>query len=226
MDFEEYDGPMPRLVVPMELLEASASKMPSMIWWLSKRMCERVEMKTRSTARGSNSFKASNSFIKVGTWQTTPLPMRFLQPLLMMPQGNKWKAYFLPSTTNVWPAFAPPLKRAQTCASFAMMSTNFPLPSSPHCAPSTTENLQSSSWTGCGDEELASKLPPWRRWSRRPWPPISPVLLFALALFSLNVLPGDPSTLGSREKTMAAVTLKTTELHSGRRKGTGRRANA
>ena len=28
--------------------------------------------------------------------------------VLMMPLGNRWKSYSLPSTTTVWPALLPP----------------------------------------------------------------------------------------------------------------------
>mmetsp|Transcript_13710 Transcript_13710/g.39104 ORF Transcript_13710/g.39104 Transcript_13710/m.39104 type:complete len:216 (-) Transcript_13710:11-658(-) len=147
---------MPRFVVPMELLEASASRMPSMSWWLSMSMCVRVEMKTRSEARGSNSFSASSSRISVGRWQATPLPMRFLQLLLIIPQGSRWKAYFLPSTTRVWPALAPPLNLAQSCTSCARMSTSLPLPSSPHWAPRTTQNFQGFLWPSSGGARAAT----------------------------------------------------------------------
>src|SRR5690606_24745333 len=44
---------------------------------------------------------------------------------------------FLPSTTRVCPALLPPAKRATSSASAASTSTTLPLPSSPHCAPTT-----------------------------------------------------------------------------------------
>src|SRR5690606_29336213 len=45
---------------------------------------------------------------------------------------------FRPSKSNVWPAFGPPWKRAITSYCGAITSTTLPLPSSPHCAPSST----------------------------------------------------------------------------------------
>ena len=44
----------------------------------------------------------------------------------------------VPSTTSVWPALWPPWKRTTTSARSDSQSTIFPLPSSPHCEPTTT----------------------------------------------------------------------------------------
>src|SRR5207249_4707075 len=41
-------------------------------------------------------------------------------------------------TTTVWPALLPPANRATTLTWGARRSTTFPLPSSPHCVPTTT----------------------------------------------------------------------------------------
>src|SRR6478609_6577501 len=43
----------------------------------------------------------------------------------------------MPSITSVWPALWPPWKRTTTSARSESQSTILPLPSSPHCAPTT-----------------------------------------------------------------------------------------
>ena len=60
------------------------------------------------------------------------------------PLGRRWNAnvVFVFSgpigTTMVCPALLPPAQRAHTSTSADRMSTSLPLPSSPHCEPSTT----------------------------------------------------------------------------------------
>src|SRR5262245_35897258 len=55
-----------------------------------------------------------------------------------MPEGIVCRTYFSRPTTTVWPALLPPEKRTTTFTCGVMMSTTLPLPSSPHCAPTTT----------------------------------------------------------------------------------------
>src|SRR5512138_1615845 len=55
-----------------------------------------------------------------------------------IPAGMRWRTVFSPPTTSVWPALFPPWNRTTTSASCVSRSTIFPLPSSPHWAPTTT----------------------------------------------------------------------------------------
>mmetsp|Transcript_21116 Transcript_21116/g.69830 ORF Transcript_21116/g.69830 Transcript_21116/m.69830 type:complete len:204 (+) Transcript_21116:1809-2420(+) len=135
---------MPRFVVPSAppLPAFSASSMPSMTRCPSRSTCARDEMTNFSSEESSpNCLSSSKS---VGTWTTTPLPMTLTHVSRSMPQGRRWNAYFLPSTSSVWPAFAPPLNRHTRSARPASTSTSLPLPSSPHWAPSTT--MTRASW--------------------------------------------------------------------------------
>src|SRR6476646_2116229 len=50
----------------------------------------------------------------------------------------RWNLNVSSPRTMVWPALFPPWKRATTSARSARRSTTLPLPSSPHCAPTTT----------------------------------------------------------------------------------------
>src|SRR3954463_2837104 len=63
--------------------------------------------------------------------------MHFL-PGCRMPLGTRCRTVFVPPTTSVCPAFAPPWKRTTTSAQEVKRSTIFPLPSSPHWAPTIT----------------------------------------------------------------------------------------
>src|SRR5512132_1434659 len=69
---------------------------------------------------------------------TTPQPITQRQPLCRIPEGIVCRTYFSRPTTTVWPALLPPWKRTTTFTCGVMTSTTFPLPSSPHCAPTTT----------------------------------------------------------------------------------------
>src|SRR5689334_24923043 len=69
---------------------------------------------------------------------TTPQPTTQRQPLCRMPEGIVCSTYFSRPTTTVWPALLPPEKRTTTFTCGVMTSTTLPLPSSPHCAPTTT----------------------------------------------------------------------------------------
>src|SRR2546430_5572449 len=55
-----------------------------------------------------------------------------------MPEGIRWSFQVLPSRTMVCPALLPPWKRTTASARSASRSVIFPLPSSPHWAPTTT----------------------------------------------------------------------------------------
>src|SRR5438034_11513896 len=52
-----------------------------------------------------------------------------------MPDGIRWNLNVSPLRTIVWPALLPPWKRTTASARSASRSTIFPLPSSPHWAP-------------------------------------------------------------------------------------------
>ncbi len=68
---------------------------------------------------------------------TIPSPSTQVTPLLSTPDGMRRVTYFLPSTTSVWPALAPPAQRTTKRAFSVSRSTIFPFPSSPHCTPTT-----------------------------------------------------------------------------------------
>ncbi len=55
-----------------------------------------------------------------------------------MPEGIRWNFHLVPSRTIVWPALLPPWKRITRSACSAKRSVIFPLPSSPHWAPTIT----------------------------------------------------------------------------------------
>src|SRR5215469_8113242 len=55
-----------------------------------------------------------------------------------MPLGSSWNLNSPCSVTTVWPALLPPCDRTTMSARWARKSTSLPLPSSPHCPPTTT----------------------------------------------------------------------------------------
>src|SRR3954447_2270011 len=55
-----------------------------------------------------------------------------------MPDGIRWNLKVSPLRTIVWPALLPPWKRTTASACSASRSVIFPLPSSPHWAPTMT----------------------------------------------------------------------------------------
>src|SRR6476469_5123478 len=55
-----------------------------------------------------------------------------------MPDGMRWNLNVSPPRTIVWPALLPPWKRTTASACSASRSVIFPLPSSPHWAPTMT----------------------------------------------------------------------------------------
>src|SRR5207302_11492149 len=97
------------------------------------------ESRPRLRSRSISSISASGS-------TTTPLPMMHFLPGCSTPLGTRCSTVFTPPTTSVWPAFAPPWKRTTTSAHEVKRSTIFPLPSSPHWAPTmTTFDMRSKS---------------------------------------------------------------------------------
>src|SRR4051794_8780872 len=69
---------------------------------------------------------------------TTPLPITEVFSACRIPEGIRWNLNSSPSRTMVWPALLPPWKRTIVVARSARRSTTFPLPSSPHWAPTMT----------------------------------------------------------------------------------------
>src|SRR5262245_23611741 len=59
-------------------------------------------------------------------------------PSRTTPDGSRESLYVAPSMTRVWPALWPPWKRTTMSACSDSQSTILPLPSSPHCDPTTT----------------------------------------------------------------------------------------
>ena len=68
---------------------------------------------------------------------TIPSPSTQVTPARNTPDGISRVTCFLPSTTSVWPALAPPAQRTTMWARSVSRSTILPFPSSPHCAPTT-----------------------------------------------------------------------------------------
>src|SRR5207237_91258 len=69
-----------------------------------------------------------------------PLAMTEVQSGRRMPEGMRWKAYFLSSPEGwriltVWPALEPPFQRMAKSKCSVRRSTILPLPSSPHWRP-------------------------------------------------------------------------------------------
>src|SRR5207249_10258448 len=97
-----------------------------------------LEMKRLPSSVTPRRTSASISSISEPGSTTTPQPITQRQPGCRMPDGIVCRTYFSRPTTTVWPALFPPAKRATTFTCGARMSTTFPLPSSPHCVPTTT----------------------------------------------------------------------------------------
>src|SRR3990172_4801932 len=87
------------------------------------------------------SLRSSISSRSTSGSTTTPSPMTQVFPGWSIPEGMRWKMNFSSPTMTVWPALLPPWKRTTTSAWSASMSTIFPLPSSPHWAPTMTTLL-------------------------------------------------------------------------------------
>src|SRR3954469_8385284 len=74
----------------------------------------------------------------VSTSRTTPLPIAQRTPGCSIPLGIWCNTNDLSAMWTVCPALAPPWYRTTQSARSARTSTSLPLPSSPHCAPTTT----------------------------------------------------------------------------------------
>src|SRR5712691_10996970 len=81
---------------------------------------------------------------------TTPQPITQRHPEWRMPEGIECKTYFSRPTTTVWPALSPPWYRTTTLNWGVSTSTTLPLPSSPHCVPTTTMLGMVHSSPACG----------------------------------------------------------------------------
>src|SRR5262245_529701 len=133
-----YAGPTPRPVVPMRRLPSLASEARSSAGWYGMIRWAFFEM-NRVPSRGTpRRTRASISSMSEPGSTTTPQPITQRQPGCRMPEGIVCKTYFSRPTTTVWPALFPPAYRATTFTWGASRSTTFPLPSSPHCVPTTT----------------------------------------------------------------------------------------
>src|SRR5215467_4616561 len=100
--------------------------------------CAFFEMKRLPSSCTPRRTSASISSMSEPGSMTTPQPTTQRQPGCRMPDGIECRTYFSRPTTTVWPALLPPAKRATTFTCGASMSTILPLPSSPHCVPTTT----------------------------------------------------------------------------------------
>src|SRR5260370_1831951 len=100
--------------------------------------CAFFEMKRLPSSVTPRRTSASISSMSEPGSTTTPQPMTEPQPGCRMPDGIVWRTSFSRPTTTVWPALLPPANRATTFTCGVRRSTTFPLPSSPHCVPTTT----------------------------------------------------------------------------------------
>src|SRR5213592_148464 len=100
--------------------------------------CAFFEMKRLPSSVTPRCTSDSISSISDPGSTTTPQPMTQRQPGWRIPDGIVCRTYFSRPATTVWPALLPPANRATTFTWGARMSTIFPLPSSPHCVPTTT----------------------------------------------------------------------------------------
>ena len=81
------------------------------------------------------------SLISFSRWigsTTTPLPI-IESFFLTIPLGNNDNLNVFEFITSVWPALCPPWNLTTASAEDARRSTILPLPSSPHCVPTTTK---------------------------------------------------------------------------------------
>src|SRR2546426_2999298 len=100
--------------------------------------CAFLEMKRLPSRVTPRRTSASISSMSEPGSTTTPQPMTQRQPGCRMPDGIVCSTYFSRPATTVCPALLPPAKRATTFTWGASKSTTLPLPSSPHCVPTTT----------------------------------------------------------------------------------------
>src|SRR5690606_5856865 len=131
-------GPRPRPVVPIALPPAAFSRAWSRAMWYG--MISGVAGLIFSRERTSMPLASSSSISlrSAAGLSTTPLPIRHSASGRRMPEGIRCSTVLRPPMTRVWPALWPPWKRTTAPISSVSRSTILPLPSSPHCAPSTT----------------------------------------------------------------------------------------
>src|SRR5690606_34946004 len=129
---------MPRPVVPMALPPAAFSRAWSRAMWYG--MISGVAGEIFSRERTSTPLASSSSISlrSAAGLSTTPLPIRHSASGRRMPEGIRCSTVLRPPMTRVWPALWPPWKRTTAPISSVSRSTILPLPTSPHCAPSTT----------------------------------------------------------------------------------------
>ena len=90
----------------------------------------------------------ASSSIKTPGFITVPGPIRRRAPK-STPDGIRCSLYVLPSATTVCPALSPPWNLATISYFEAIISTIFPLPSSPNCAPVIIVNILPSKLIIC-----------------------------------------------------------------------------
>jgi len=99
---------MPRPVVPIRRdprkrsVTLSSTRLYGAIRW-ALALTTSLEVSMPRALRSSISWNSTDRSM------TTPLPMTGVQPGVRMPLGSRWRAYFSPSITMVWPALLPPL---------------------------------------------------------------------------------------------------------------------
>src|SRR6516162_1072121 len=81
--------------------------------------------------------RPSISWMSFARSSTVPLPMTIFASFRNTPEGTCWRACRFPPIVTVCPALGPPWYRATTWNRSERRSTTLPLPSSPHCAPTT-----------------------------------------------------------------------------------------
>ena len=132
-----YAGPMPRPVVPMAAVPRAASRARSSAAWYGRMSGHASLTRTRSAAGTPHSASMRISSTRAVGDSTTPCPIRHCTPSCITPEGTRCSTVRRPPMTRVCPALCPPWKRATTAARPVSRSTILPLPSSPHCMPTT-----------------------------------------------------------------------------------------
>src|SRR5258706_8511559 len=100
--------------------------------------CAFFEMKRLASSVTPRWTSDSISSMSEAGSTTTPQAMTQRQLACRMPDGIVCRTNFSRPTTTVCPALLPPANRTTTFTCGVMMSTTLPLPSSPHCVPTTT----------------------------------------------------------------------------------------
>src|SRR3954451_2538174 len=128
---------MPRRVVPIWLARSRVSPAVSSSRWYGMIMCALADTRRpdRSTPRAR---RPSISSVSTFGSMTTPLPITHFLPGYRIPDGIRWNFHTVSSRTIVCPALLPPWKRITRSTCSASRSVIFPLPSSPHWAPTMT----------------------------------------------------------------------------------------